>query len=202
MAEMSHPGWKDVGLTPGFVAILKGMGDFHALESLVYDRVVHHGRTLQYTYHCGVCGHVHRPKRVTDDYGQCGNNRCRSRAIRGVPSLKPMSRPHPPGSCMSDEFAQRVIEAMRANYDMYFEQKFQPQELIQFRWESSFRAQFLGGEETSAASMSVCITRAALLVPFVWDTRFDWSLRRRRGRPGPLVPALAELVETKKAKKK
>lgn len=201
MAEMSHPGWKDVGLPPGFVAILKGLSDFHSLESLVYDRIMHHGRTLQYTYHCGVCGHVHRAKRVTDDYGQCGNNRCRSRAIRGVPSLKPMSRTSPPGACMTDDFAQKVIEAMRVNYDLYFGQKFQPQELVQFRYESSFRAQFLGGEETCAGAISVCIIRAALLVPFVWDTRFDWRDHRRRVRPGPLVPTLAELVETKKARK-
>lgn len=193
MGEIRHPGWADVGLPDQFVQQLAGLQDQTVLESLVYDRVFHLTRGVQFVYHCGVCGYSHKPKKTTDDYGVCGNDQCRSRAIRLVSSHKAMNRTHQPGASGTDEFSSLVLSKMADNHLAYFGSE--AEDLVALSWRRGvFHAQFTGGGQTQDRLSSLAIVRASLLVPYLWDGKFDWKEGRFRSRSGHLIPTLAEML--------
>jgi hypothetical protein len=199
MAESHLPTWAEVGVPEELVAALKNLYDPEPLESIVHDRVLHLVRPISCRYTCGVCGHAHRPKKLTDDYGEC--ERCESRAIRAAFYARDMNRQYDRGCSSNEQFSQEVFAAMRKNLGAYLGRPMEEGEIAEFGWTGgSFRIRYLSGEEVTDGSVSRGMVRAAVLVPALWDRTFDWKDGRRRPatRNGYLAPTLFEWVRAGK----
>ena len=200
MAEDIHfPTWRDVGVPDQLVQTIKQMRGDTLLEQLVYEKVFHNTRRLQYVYLCGVCGHLHKAEKSVEDYSMC--EKCKSKAIRATQHLRAWSRSHPPGVSNTDEFAKEVMTKMRDNYAVYFGRyvdDFPPEEVVIFRWrQNGFIANYLSGDQAEESTTARALCKAALLVPLIWDGGFDWKNKKFRpsGRQGPILPTLFELVQ-------
>jgi DNA-directed RNA polymerase subunit RPC12/RpoP len=161
------------------VAMLNNIQEDFLLEQMIYEKVFHYVRPLQYNYICGVCGHEHRSKKSTDDYQSC--ERCKSRAVHSTQCHLGWKRPYPTGASNLDMLAHQVIAKMRSNYSIYFGAIRHDQEVVSFSLcRSGFSAKFLGGEEASDTGMAKTMCRASVLVPFLWDSGFCWKNNRRK----------------------
>jgi hypothetical protein len=207
MDEIKYPTWRDVGIPDNLVQSIKQIKTDILLEQLIYERVLHNNRRLQYIYVCGVCGHQHKAEKSTDDYGFCGaaasdNGRgCGSRAVRATQQLRGWTREHTAGCSHTDQFANEVLGRMRQNYSRYFKDymdDFPAEDIVLFRWrQEGYVASFQGGESVVESSTARALCKASLLVPFLWDTRFDWKTNQMRpkGRLKPIFPCLYEWVQ-------
>jgi len=200
MAEEIHfPTWREVGIPEQLVQTVKTLRGDQLLEQLLLEKVFHNNRRLQYVYICGVCGHIHKAEKSTEDYGCC--EKCKSRAVRATQHLRGWNRSHPPGCSATDEFAKEVLSKMQENYATYFSRlidDFPPEEVVVFRWRSrGFIANYLSGDQAEESTTSRALCKAALLVPFIWDGNFDWKAKkfRPKGRQGPILPTLHEWVQ-------
>jgi hypothetical protein len=199
MDEIKLPTWRDLNLPQALPEMIRRLSSGPTVERLLHDRVFHCQRRLQYTYHCSVCGYVHRAPKSTDEYSLC--ERCQSRGVRAAQSQRGFSLLYPVGSLASQEFVTEVITHMRSNYASYFSGSdidFTSESLVQFHWnEGHFTASFLGGDQTQDAIHTRAVCKAALLVPFLWDDRFCW--RTKAFVPGGnsqrhLIPTLFEVA--------
>lgn len=199
MDDIRFPNWRDVGVPEQLVQTIKGLRGDNLLEQLIYEKVFHNGRRLQYIYVCGVCGHQFKAPKTTDDYGQC--EKCNSKAVNATQHLRGWNRVHPPGCSNTDAFAQEVMAKMRENYAIYFNRyigEFLPEDIVVFRWkQSGFVANYLSGNQAEEQTTAKALCKAALLVPFVWDANYDWKTQARKpeGRQGSIFPALYEWVQ-------
>lgn len=172
--KLNLPSWSDVGMSEVFVQNLRTAPP-STVEMFYFDRVTHTGRKHSYRYHCGVCGHTHKPNKLTDDYSICDG--CKSRCICLTAQLKPLVGSG--GVNLTDALLGDATRAMTANYANYFGNIEVPDDLVKFGWkQKTFRVQFLGGEEVEGVQMGVTVARAALLTPFIWDTSYDWKEHR------------------------
>ena len=199
MDEIKYPAWRDVGIPDALVQTIKQIKSDILLEQLIYERVFHHMRRLQYVYVCGVCGHQHKAEKSTDDYSTC--EKCKSRAIRATQTLRGWNREHGAGCSHTDQFANEVLTRMRQNYCLYFKgylDDFQADDIVVFRWrQEGYIASFKSGEAVVEQNTPRALCKASLLVPFLWDTRFDLKTgkMRQKGRMKPLFPTLYEWVQ-------
>jgi DNA-directed RNA polymerase subunit RPC12/RpoP len=201
MAEdIKFPTWRDVGIPDQLVETIKNLRGDNLLEQLIYEKVFHNNRRMQYVYVCGVCGHQHKPEKSVEDYGQC--EVCGTKAITATQHLRGWNRSHPPGCSSTDAFAQEVLVRMRHNYSVYFSkylEDFQPEDIVVFRWRhhNGFVANYLGGNQAEEHTTAKALCKASLLVPFLWDSNFDWKTKTRKppGRQSSILPALFEWVQ-------
>jgi DNA-directed RNA polymerase subunit RPC12/RpoP len=199
MDEIRFPNWHDVGIPVPLVHTIKLLRGEQLLEQLIYDRVFHNTRRLQYVYVCGVCGHQHKAEKSTEDYGQC--EKCKSKAIRVTQHLRGWNPQHPPGCSNTDDFAREVMVKMRENYAVYFNRHvddFPPEEVVLFRWKQhGFVANYQSGDQAEEPTTSRALCKAALLVPFIWDYGFDWKTKsfKPQGRKASILPTLFEWVQ-------
>jgi len=199
MADDIHfPTWHDVGTPPQFVQALSNLRSDYVLEQLVCEKVFHNMRRLQYVYVCGVCGHVHKAEKSTEDYAAC--DKCKSAAVRATQYLRAWNRQHQAGCSNADTFAKEVMSKMRENYAIYFNRDlddFPPEDVVVFRWcDNGFMANYVSGEPAVEKSTAKALCKAALLVPYIWDCNFDWKTRKfmAKGRQLPIIPTLFEWV--------
>lgn len=200
MAEdIRFPTWKDVGVPEALATAIKAIRQDSLLEQLIFEKVFHNQRRLQYVYVCGVCGHQHKAEKSIEDYGSC--EKCKSRAIRATQHLRGWNREHPPGCSQNEDFARTVMLKMRQNYAAYFNrtiEDFPPDEVIVFRWrENGLIANYMSGDRAEDKTSAKTLCRASLLVPFLWDSRFDWKNKKFRasGRQAAIMPTLFEMVQ-------
>lgn len=199
MDDIRFPTWRDVGIPEQLVRAIKNIRGDTLLEQLIYERVFHNSRRMQYVYSCGVCGHVHRPEKQTEDYATC--EKCRSKAVHASQHLRGWNRKHPPGCSNIDGFAQEVMVKMRENYAVYSNRyigDFPPEDIVVFRWkEHGFVANYLSGDQAEDQNTPRTLCKAALLVPFIWDDNYDWKTQTRKapGRQSSILPALYEWVQ-------
>lgn len=199
MDDLVFPTWADVGITDFFLQNLKSASD-RVLEQLYQDRVGHAVRKLQYVYACGVCGHKHKPNKITDDYSVC--EACKSRCIRLTQQLKALSATLNP---IHDSVFAETIRVMNASYQWYFGEKLEI-DIVKFGWRNNvFGARFLSGELVEGPNIGVTIAKAAYLTPFLWDLSYDWKEhkhRRSTGQRSHLTPMIHEFSKQKlKAKR-
>src|SRR6185437_367948 len=182
------------------VAAVKAISSDTLLEQLIYEKVFHHNRRLQYVYVCGVCGYPHKAEKSTEDYGQC--KKCMSNAVRATQHLRGWTRQHPTGCSKSEGFAQEVVDKMRSNYSQYFGMS--PwlidgdADLVVFKWKKGLiSAEYIGGDVVEERTTPKALCKAALLVPFIWDGSFDWKTVSFRPscRLSPLLPTIFEFVQ-------
>lgn len=189
MDDLILPTWASVGVTEFFLQNLKSASD-HVLEQLYQDRVGHAVRKLQYVYSCGVCGHRHKPNKLSDDYSVC--EACKSRCIRLTQQLRALSATlHP----VHEAAFAETIRIMNNNYQRYFENRIE-KDIVQFGWRNNiFGAKFLSGELVEGPNIGVTMARAAYLTPFMWDLSYDWKEwkhRRDSGQRTHLIPIIHE----------
>jgi DNA-directed RNA polymerase subunit RPC12/RpoP len=195
MDEIHYPTWKDVGVPDILASYLKELHVDGILEQLIYEKVFHLSRRLQYVYICSVCGNEHKASKVIDDYPVC--EICESRAIHSTQSLRGWNRNHPVGCSNHDSFAQEVLSQMRNNYITYFDRVYQPEEIVSFNWGyNTFSARYAGGEKVEEPTTSKALCKAALLVPFIWDNSFCWKTNtvKSKMKRTSIIPTLYQFM--------
>lgn len=189
------PTWEDMGVPLELVNSIKTLPPCYLLDSLVYQLVYRHNRKPVFSFQCMRCSAIHRPERSSEDITeceQCGNTtlRCSGtmRWSREVPSY---SRKNGSGSLES------LITKMYDNYDDYFvftgRHKGSFRDWLDCGWNThnfNLYAQFIGGEKVETTSPRLCIIKAAILCPYLWDTKFDWNGNENQDTIRPISPIL------------
>lgn len=194
--DIKFPTWHDVGIPDHLVQSMRRLCHEQAIEGLVFDKVFHYNRRMQYTYVCGVCGYVHRAEKSYEDYSTC--QKCESRGVHATQSVRQWGRTHPNGCSQMDEFGREVLSKMRENYLLYFGGRggdFAPEDILSFHWRyDAVVARFVGGEEADDRITTRAVCKAAIMTPFLWDNSFDWKnhCKRSPNRRIALVPTLYE----------
>ncbi len=198
MAEdIQFPTWKDVGIPDQLTKIIKDSQGDDLLEQLIFEKVFHKTRRMQYIYVCSVCGQQHKPEKSVEDYGSC--KFCNTKAITATQHLRGWNRPHPNGCSNTMHFAQEVLMKMHFNYSIYFSKHFDPEDIVVFKWNyrKGFIANYLSGSRSEDQNTAKALCKASLLVPFLWDGNFDWTTESRKppGRQVSILPTLYEFVQ-------
>lgn len=173
---MRYPTWQDVAIPLTLVNSIKGLRECYALDAMVYQLVVHARRKPALSYHCLHCNFINKPDRNSEDVFDCAS--CGNRTFKV--SAKWRWRKDIPYYCRFAPIPihQEVIsflEIMTENYTKYFSG--QPECIVDCGWDTkttSVYAQFLGGEKVVEQSPRLCLVKAALLCPYLWDAKFDW----------------------------
>jgi DNA-directed RNA polymerase subunit RPC12/RpoP len=197
MIDIKFATWEDVGLSYDFMCFLKSdnLCSESKLDQLVLDLVLGKSRRVLCNYHCGVCGHLFKTTKSTDDYSQC--ERCMSRSIHAeffYNTLKHMD----PVRFGSDDYVRLIMRNMIDKYNSYYGGVIRDEQIFNLQFRSNcFGCRFLGGELYHDPVLSRSIIRASLLVPFIWDKNFDWSrgVKGRQDTGSYLIPTVQVLLE-------
>lgn len=198
--EILFPTWKDFEIPSQFVDMIKNLQSDNLLEQLIYEKVFHKTRLMQYVYTCGVCGHEHKPEKSVEDYSTCES--CDSRAITATQYLRGWNRVYPSGCSNTDMFAQDVLSKMHNNFLIYFAKNLDYSKLddfvvIRWKYHNKFTVKYLGGDQAEDQKTAKAICKASLLVPFLWDTNFDWKTNSKKmpGKHISISPTIYEWIQ-------
>ena len=169
---MKTPSWAECGIPKVVADHLRVMKPGFAFDTLVYQTVFHYHKRLYLSYTCDECGHIHTPSKTTDEVSQCPA--CYNKRVRCVQSLKFNTKSKVPMYSRKGQYMQIIVQTMNENFSYYFKQY--PDRNVDWEWQNGmFHVAFAGGETASDALPRVAVARAALMTPYLWDTRFDWK---------------------------
>ena len=173
---MNVPTWKSVGVPQVVANAVAALPASFGLDSLVYQFVYHNQKRVSLTYACNNCGHVYVPQRASEEVCQCG--RCHSRQVRCVQSLKFGSKV--PQYSRTGQHLRDVMRQMCDNFQGYF--GFPADRDIDWEWHGGmYHVAFAGGDTAHDPSPRMAVVRAAVLVPYLWDSGFNWKDLRPGG---------------------
>lgn len=166
-----HPTWEDVSIPDSVVNSIKPLAGCYYLDSLLHQFVYRYKRKPQHTYACRQCGFCYKPDRSSEEIAccpicQCGRMRVTS-VWRWGKEVPPYTR--------TNRDLNEIIDKMSVNYISYFGTA--PTPIINCGWASDcVYCQFKGGNLVRDYSSRLCFAKAAILCPYLWDTKFDWNL--------------------------
>lgn len=163
---MKHPTWKDMSIPGMLVYSIKTLPACYMIDSLVFQLVYRNRRRPLRTYFCNKCGHVHRPERSSEEISGCP--KCESLLVHCSVQWR-WSREVPSYSRKTGHKFDNIYEAMFHNYVVYFKAT-PPPNFFDCGWgDNHLYAQFAGGELVTGDSPRLCIAKAAILCPYLWD---------------------------------
>lgn len=173
---MELPTWKSVSVPANVVQHVMSMKPSFQMDCLVSQVVFHNFKKLSVTYCCDRCGFQYQPNRTTEEVCSCQG--CGLKQVRCFQSLKlPQDRKIPYYS-RSSRFLTQVIAQMNKNFQIYFQAP--PERDMDWEWHAGyFYVSFAGGGTAQDIFPKVAISKAAILTPYLWDTRFDWKEGKR-----------------------
>lgn len=162
--------WKDVCVPSSLVNSIKALPPCVFLDTLVYQLVFRNKRRAQHHYACDVCGYHWRPQRMSEEVTYCLS--CNSPRLRTTSTLR-FGKEVPAYSKKTGLF-QDVLIGMKTNYLTYF--GVAPTPMVDCGWDGDkVYAKFAGGESIIDLSPRMCLIKAVICCPFLWDRSFDWS---------------------------
>ena len=166
-----YPSWEDVGIPLLLVNSIKTLPPCYMLDSLVHQLAFRGKRRPQYVYRCDRCGNQWRPERNSEEVTSCP--KCGSYQVCCTPQLR--FGKEIPSYTKRIHHLNEVIRNVLINYVSYFKVE-PPEKLVDVGWgELNVYAQFLGGERVVEISPKLCLYRAVILCPYLWDNSFDWT---------------------------
>ena len=162
---------------PFFVELIAHANDSSIISFLVSDRVFRNENKINYNYDCLKCGFRKMVTRQYEDYSRCEN--CRSNFVKGVPFLKE-------NHCNKINLdAGRIVERMEHNHYQYFGKY--AANIVDIKWRHGrFITKFVCGDEVVDSSPLLSLAKAAVLSPFLWDTRYNWRNNIKNDRSNDL----------------
>jgi DNA-directed RNA polymerase subunit RPC12/RpoP len=171
-----YPTWSDVGVPQQLVDYIKELPPGGFLDSLVHQFVYRGTRRPSYLYRCARCGYKYRPERALEEIAccpQCQNTLLtRSSRVSWFREVNYYSR--------SDHRIPTIINIVYNSYRYYFGEWItsvvedcgwnEEDDLVHFK--------FFGGERFEDVSPKMCLLKAAVLCPYLWDTTFNWNVPR------------------------
>ncbi len=171
---MKTPDWKAVGVPEIVVNAIKAIPASFLLDTLVHQLVFHNNKKIIVSYNCEMCGFAYTPQRSNEEVSQCGNQQCQSKRVRCIQTLKFSGERKIPYYSRGPKFLHGTIRQMNMNFATYF--KSYPERDIDWEWHSNmYHVAFAGGETAQDTLPRVSIAKAAILVPYLWDSKFDWK---------------------------
>lgn len=171
MNEVKFPNWRDVGVPNALISTIRNMPPCFLLDTLVYQLIFHYTKKLQITYHCEVCGYQYVPTRSTEEVAQCIN--CGKRRVFSTqeyifPKDKvPLYSRNPQYNILD------IIYQMDKNYIRRWKQE---NNTFDWNWSKNYyEVQFCGGDSVQDPAPRQAVIKAAVLVPYLWDSMFDWD---------------------------
>lgn len=169
---MKTPSWQEIVIPKVVVDNLRIIKPGFTFDTLLYQIVFHNSKKLFVSYNCDQCGHIHTPTKTTDEVNHCPA--CLTKQVRCVQSLKFNKTSKVPMYSRKENYIEAIAGAMNLNFCNYFKQS--PELNLDWEWRNNqFHVAFAGGETASDISPRVAIARAALMTPYLWDTKFDWK---------------------------
>lgn len=168
------PTWRDVNVPPHVVNLIRRAKAGPALDRMVYELVYHCTRRVTYTYVCAGCRYSHTPNKITEDYPHC--IRCGRKQLKCIGGWK-NSADRISSYSSNIRAANELIGQMRSNIGLYTNQYTETGHFTCGVTASphGFFAQFTSGTAATARSPAAAVAKAAILCPFLWDRKFNWS---------------------------
>jgi len=216
--KIKFPDWKDVGIPSLLVDLLRSSYKGKILDFVVSNKVFKISMKTQYLYTCRTCSYKKKMSRIYEDYStceHCGNNLifCKPLILSGKDKIEPYSQ--------VEDLVNPVIDRMVLLFTNYFKE-YPPDEFLTCGWNLNidktkkivdlnknnnqpasiarnppvFNAKFACGEEVSDAVVATAVCKAAILCPFIWDSKFDWKQNIPRDKQGPIVPFLYHYLKS------
>lgn len=188
---IAGPTWADVGVPSALLYSVKTLPACGFLDRLVHRLVFRQQQRPSFTYTCDFCGFIWRPERASEEVSCC--LQCRRSRIRAAPRLG-YAKSVPPYT-RRVTWLDNVWPKLAEHYAYYFGEV--PSPLIDVGWDRGVGyAQLVSGERVSDVSPRMCLVRAMLLTPFLWDRSFDWNSAKGTDNVNVehLSPVLAQLV--------
>ena len=166
---MDFPSWHDVAMPLTLIESVKRLPPCYFLDSLVHQLVMGNKRKPQYTYTCDTCGCSHRPEKATDEVVHCPE--CDGQQMRCAASWR-FTKEIQPFSRSSYVSLAKLISSMRGNFICYFGEM---PKYMNCGWDVSggLYCQFQGGELVCDTTPRLCIVKAAILCPYLWNNSFN-----------------------------
>ncbi len=176
---LKTPSWGDVNVPSSLVNSIKAAtlySQSSLMDSLIHQFIFRNRRRPSYHYTCSACQYHWRSERSTEEVGSCPS--CPSNVITSVVVLR--FGKEVPAYTKRASFDD-VLNQLKQNYLYYFGTI--PEPFADVGWQRNFPygevySQFVGGERISEGSVRMCLAKAAILNPFLWDRSFDWSQDR------------------------
>lgn len=167
------PSWNDVFVPIEIVNSIKTLPACFLLESLIHQLVFRKKRRPLYTYTCQYCTHKWKPERYTEEVTCCPQ--CNAYLITCNTKLR-FSAPIPKYNSRLS-LLDEIIDQVPLLFRFYFDRDVNENEkLIDVGWENDkVYAQFLGGEKVYEFSPKLCLIKAIILSPYLWDNGFSWD---------------------------
>jgi len=230
---ITYPTWSDVNIPQSLIHDVRRLGTGIILDYLILNRIYRFQIKAQYVYTCQSCGYQKRISRNYESYLQC--EQCRSGLISSLANWR-MGKDRIEGWSRktNDGLLRKTIRQMSANYTHYF-RDYPPEDFLKCDWVMkkpsfdipengvawgqnspdlmdlpsempSFAAKFCCGEQVVGGNQQICIYKAAVLCPFLWDDCFDWKYLSPKdsGRETHIFPVLnlwCKLKGDRKSKK-
>lgn len=171
-----YPTWADVYVPQVLVNSIKTMPPCYLLDSLVHQLIYRNQRRATYIYHCGVCGYPFRPERNSEEISGCLS--CNSAQVSATTQMR-FSKEVLPYSKRT-RLLPDVLDNWKTRYIHYF--RAHPGYIwLDCGWEEfNVYAQLRGGERIIDTSPRLCLIKAAILCPYLWDGEFDWNSLTKR----------------------
>lgn len=162
------PTWEDVGVPLTVVNSIKRLPACYFLDSLVYQLVYRNKRRATYIYYCDNCGKGYKPDRASEEITDCVECGCKKMRCAGTWRWG-KDIPHYSRSFYNLNY---LISAMQSNYHYYHAKTIE----LDCGWKTTkLYCQFSDGELATSLSPRICLIKAAILSPFLWDMSFNWT---------------------------
>lgn len=163
---MKYPSWSEVNVPNDLVHSIKLSGQGYFIDSLVYQLLFFAKRKAVYGYSCGHCDFRWKPERSYEEINSC--QKCHSPRIYCNSIQYRFSKQVPQYSkiCAWED----IIAQYEINHFTHFGAH--PKEnYIDVGWdkEGYAYAQIEGGERVNDFSQRVCLLKAFVLCPYLWD---------------------------------
>ena len=170
-----HKSWKDVGVPAACVDYVKGpLCTFEFLNFLEKMLVKNVPVREPFSYSCDNCGHIYRPGKSTDNVACCVECGCyRIRGRKDVRLSKSSQNP-----MLSHHSVKSIFGNMGTNYVCYHQKQPRSPD-IGIHDQDRFYCQFDGGEMVIESNPKISVIKAAILCPYLWDSKFDFGNGKR-----------------------
>jgi len=172
MSKIAYPTWADMGVPGILVQTIRTMPPCFLLDSLVYQLVFHHPKRLQITYSCEVCGYKYIPTKITEEVAQCIN--CGGKRVF---STQDYIFPKDKVPTYSRNALYNILDIIHVMEDNH-QKRWDTEESGAFDWDwinNHYHVRFYGGEVAIDMHPRQALLKAAVLVPYLWDSLYDWG---------------------------
>lgn len=172
-----YPTWEEVGVPSLIVNSIKDASPCPLLDNLIYQLVFKNSRKPQLTFTCDNCGDQFRGKQH-DNIAECVS--CGSSLIHCNANLKfgkeiPQWTNHAKHSMMK---ISDLLSQMNSNHLLWMlarKKRINHPYSVNCGWKNDIPyCQFSGGDKVEDNSPRLCVIKAAIVCPWLWDIATDW----------------------------